>query len=283
MGRFVSAITPWFLMLACSSASLGPSRAASLGGACLDLQVPQWPEARQDSLAFLPPPRVRLHESAISSDPQYSVLTEVPGSLPGIHRIAMWRVLSADTLELGWSTGFDGVMMRLRIASDTLTGRAESFHDVGDGMHASAEAVRVACDAPLPPAMRRRHGPTVVPLHTEGAFIAIGGRVDPRWGAHLVESGEYRLSVSVTGVFAGADSTHVDLDSRDQIAIIRLSYRNAETFSRVVEDLVRTLGAPSGGGFLRNRDLTAWVDRERWIVTDATRQQVTLADPKRAW
>ena len=68
---------------------------------------------------------------------------------------AGWAV-AGDSVDLGWSTGYTGVRLRLGVRGDTLVGRAVTFRDVhhpGEppAPAAPARAVRTRC-----PGGRRR-------------------------------------------------------------------------------------------------------------------------------
>jgi hypothetical protein len=151
-------------LLALAPACGGVHRFATLEGACFDVTV-GWHDLRRDSLELLPPPRVRLDTTVARTGSPRRRVTEAPGTLPSIHWIASWREIAPDSLEMGWSTGFAGVILRLPMSGDTLRGVAESFYDAGEGSRAPAMAVHIPCSAPVPPAFRRRRSsPLTVPL-----------------------------------------------------------------------------------------------------------------------
>ncbi|MDQ6830839.1 MAG: Ig-like domain-containing protein, partial [Gemmatimonadota bacterium] len=63
---------------------------------------------------------------------------------------AYWRRLSADSIAVVWSDGVSGMMLRLAVSGDTLSGFASTFSDApGDRpKRADATATRVTCPPP---------------------------------------------------------------------------------------------------------------------------------------
>lgn len=94
---------------------------------------------------YLLPPLVLL-DSVDTGILEYRRLSGIPESLPGTHRYAMWKSLPADSVEMVWSTGFSGWVLRMRVAGDTMTGTAEELNDAGDVPNIrSATAARIVC------------------------------------------------------------------------------------------------------------------------------------------
>lgn len=65
---------------------------------------------------------------------------------------ASWHLIGRDSIQVAWSTGFSGVILRLRIQPDELVGRARTFVDLipppgaPPEPDASVVARRVSCD-----------------------------------------------------------------------------------------------------------------------------------------
>jgi hypothetical protein len=120
--------------------------AAALYDTCYAVTVRHALLERSDSLLFKPPGAVRLSREPWSDRFR---LRPIPDTMPVIHSFASWRLVEADSLELVWSTGHDGILVRSPLVGDTLSGRAETVHDVGDGAHGTATLARRPCEDAL--------------------------------------------------------------------------------------------------------------------------------------
>ena len=80
--------------------------------------------------------------SLIENQPRY-MQVHPTGATP----LAGWRVEGRSNVEIYWSTGFAGVVLKLDAAGDSLVGLAHAFHDVIGPVQPTAPVVakRIAC------------------------------------------------------------------------------------------------------------------------------------------
>lgn len=244
------------------------------------------------NLALMLPPLVLLDSAAPDTGvPDYHRLSEVPGSLPSVHRHAMWKVLSSDSVELVWSTGFSGWLLRMNMVGDTMTGLAEEIDDGGsEPEYRSATAVRIDCDTPVPLLLRQRlAGAPEIPL-SGGASLRVGAVLEPHWPPR-VHTGTTSAVVTVpaAGAFAGADSVVIHTDRSGRIVDIALTFPDAQHAAGIVDHLAAIHGPPAEtmpvpGGQVPGREGATWIDREVWIMVsmahDGRRLHLRMADPR---
>ena len=124
----------------------GPS-ALSAANRCYELHLGRW----SNSLApegHGPPERIQLS----------SVLLAGRGGELGYHRVqpglpiaeergGLWRPVSPDSMEIGWSDGFSGMRIVVAEHGDTLTGAATAIYDDkrANDPTAPVVAVRISC------------------------------------------------------------------------------------------------------------------------------------------
>lgn len=149
--RYLTAV---FLLLVPSSGAF--SQAPIPEPRCYDLHFSVWTHddgSQYDSLWVQPPPRIMLDttQAPRPSGTIDFVAGPAPGSIPSPHRYAYWRPYSSgDSLRVGWSTGFYGVVLYLPFGDGRLVGRGDTFADVipSPQIHASVEATPISCAAP---------------------------------------------------------------------------------------------------------------------------------------
>lgn len=133
-------------------AAQAPSQSSTASG-CYRLMLGRWSGALPPTgipEAHTPPQHFRL-DSIPSGRVGAGTYAVEPSKLWARSRMeAGWQPLSGDSLSIVWSTGFVGVVLRLELRSDTLRGRATSFHDahvIGEPPDpwASVLAIREAC------------------------------------------------------------------------------------------------------------------------------------------
>lgn len=257
---------------------------AIVAGSCYDVLVAPWPDSAgygADTVGLAPPHRIRLTADRFMPDTAAKIIAEVPGVMPSIHSIAVWRRPSPDTVEFVWSTGYIGVKLRLGGPGDSLSGTAQSFFDYRDGDYVHAEASRVDCAAPIPAVARaHRRFEISVPLES-GDTLRLGGQPPTRSHGDSITWFQRRLHVDPAGLFAAADSVHSDAHE-NVITGLTIYYPKLTRVSEVVEQLESVLGTPT---WVMDRksiegdqlEGAAWSDRyDTIIVWGPERIRVTL-------
>lgn len=269
MRLLIATVGAVFALPACT----GPdsTRRTTLTGACFELEVDgvetMWfPE-------FALPPLIVLDSVPDVAD--WHRISEVPGSLPSVHRHARWRRLPDGTLHLIWSTGFTGWSVRFAAGGDTLRGIAEGIDDApsGDPVRFPATAARIDCAAEVPPLHRRRRPAPEVPLKGGSMPLRLGAPLD--WPSTVIDSskGFHRITEAAAAPFDSADSVVVHVEG-GRIVEIRIAYATSARAASAIEHLGSVYG-PS----------EQWIDREIWIdlVDVRTALILRIADPRSMW
>jgi len=143
------------LLVACTNSS--PERAASSAGSsdawprCFELQVGAWTPrpGQQLDVTHAPPAVVQLDTlEAVGAggpgrrrlSPNAPTLSRAGRGIP-----PSWTRLASDSLELLWSSGYDGVFVTLAERGDSVSGRARAFTDYGSEASARVTGRRSAC------------------------------------------------------------------------------------------------------------------------------------------
>ena len=149
----MEAPTPSFALMAWVSCALlagylSAPRVAEQGQSpvgCYHLRLGAW--SKPVDRGFVPPPVFRL-DSALAVKAASVARKVEPQFLHTRGPWPLWFVDHGDTIQVIWSTGFQGVALSLKEQGDTLRGIAHTFTDVVGLMaspQASATAVRVNC------------------------------------------------------------------------------------------------------------------------------------------
>lgn len=134
--------------------------AAPVYGRCYQLAMTRWmPEMglQDDTIFSTPPHRVRFTGVRMDerSNAPNSFRVEPLREPYSVHGPGEWSY-RGDSLYITWSTGYSGLHMRLRVASDTLTGNASTFWDFTRATQAAdVRGIPIECgDISRPPAQR---------------------------------------------------------------------------------------------------------------------------------
>ncbi|HEX2095201.1 MAG TPA: hypothetical protein VHG28_22585 [Longimicrobiaceae bacterium] len=123
---------------------LAPGRVAG----CYAVTLGPWTPAGAATAAHTPPRRFVLDTVAAPEAPAQNSLRvgSFPGDPAGPHRLAFWSPLPlrADSLRIVWSTGSEGVELRLQVRGDTLRGRATALVDAPGQARSTPTARAVA-------------------------------------------------------------------------------------------------------------------------------------------
>lgn len=251
----------------------------SMAGTCLEVHV-ALPSDAADLLEYQPPPLVVLDTTGAPPWPRR--ILPLPGSLPSVHYGAAWSQVPGDTLELGWSSGPSGLMLRLHARGDTLHGRAETISEVAMPLAGTAFAVPFPCDAPVPAHLARQHPPMPgLLLDGQAEPLAIGAEF-PRQALQFEEPTYERMILheQPTGIFAAADSVVVETDPAGVIVRLRLTFPTAAGAETAIRGIAGDHGQPVSLADGRQ----GWRDRERWITLaprpDGRGAVLVIADPR---
>lgn len=252
-----------------------------LSGSCWHVQIADLREPVPLEHAI--PPLIQLDSAWLDISNGWRKLTEVPGSLPSVHRTSYWHE-EGDTLELGWSTGFSGWLLSLPMGGDTLRGTAAELTDAGEGIRATATAARISCYGSVPERYRRRHLTAPAVMLQDGYTLKIGDGLDTARPA--VQVGSDRVVAILTppaGVFGGADSVRVRLGAERRIVAVHLQFPDTSVAARVVRHFEAHFGSPEEAGALAGYGML-WNDREVWLHVSTgrtlNRLEIQMVDPK---
>jgi hypothetical protein len=117
---------------------------------CYALRTGEWspPPGQQLDVTHVPPPAIRLDTSRVEGAIERVGRRLTPGipelSLSG-SIIPSWARVAPDSLELLWSSGYEGVFVMLREQGDSVRGSARAFTDYGSQAFAPVTGRRVPC------------------------------------------------------------------------------------------------------------------------------------------
>jgi hypothetical protein len=155
--KMTKAILPVLLLLFLLPMRLAGQRAAApdpLVG-CYELVIGKWiPQDHPDAESPVwPPARFRLQAEHSPGSTERGHASVLP-LLDGDAGFAFWERVGPDSVQVAWSTGFWGTVLRMHVDGDTLRGTVSSWTDVlyvnADGsplpaVHAEAVAHRRHC------------------------------------------------------------------------------------------------------------------------------------------
>jgi hypothetical protein len=262
---------------------------------CYDLRLGPWkPHPPEDSLPYAPPPRVQLvtAPAVATFGPGYLTLSPAPNSLPSVHEFAGWRPGGGDSLDLYWSTGFQGLEMTVRVVGDTLRGSARTFTDFGKTYTTKVIAARVSCASPVPETEASERAILREVSLEGGAKVVLGEALD----TSLIASREsnpttYILNRAPTGLLAGAGELRVLPNIDGVVRGIMLSYPAPVDYQAMAAGLAEMLGPPMVNDSTVRQDgsygMVGWNNRTTSLyVTFSTmpnaewRVTVLLEDPR---
>jgi hypothetical protein len=211
---------------------------------------------------------VRLDTLSSARDSLYQRIVELPGVMPSVHRYSGWRHTPGDSIELYWSTGYVGVVMRLAGRAEVLSGSAESLFDSRYGTTVPAGAELVECDAPVPAAARPARRFSTALLLESGDTLLLGAPIPIGLSAPAAQGPRIPLESLPTGPpYEGAEALTVDVDSLGLVARVSVHYPDSVRFEELARRMEAELGPPTsasegtsivGSVYLQT---VGWVDR----------------------
>ena len=225
-----------------------------------------------DSVFYQMPPRIRLAgpfaDATRFGDAREIVVPEE--ALPTRHRFMVYGVQN-DSLRLSFSTGYAGVVARLRATSEAgWTGLVRTFDDYTDlRWSRRVRLTPVACDSPPPaPSSLMRSVPRAVQL-VGGATIALGEPLPESLETSPRRSGALTVIGRTEGLFATTDSIAVAVrEAPGRIGRIQLIYLDPDMSAVIEARLTEAFGPPTRGGGMdpagiewRNRVSRVWLSR----------------------
>jgi len=280
--RSRTALVPATLLLTAASLHAQDSRFTFR---CYDLSMSPWDGDDFDAtgLYYVPPPRIML--DSVRQRPGIGsgsyVIRVTPGSVPSVHRYAVWHTKSAgDSIEFRWSTGHSGLTATLAAGPGTMTGQAETHVDVIPSPKATADFVAAPVDCDAPPAYPIESEPPVpdgVRL-VSGDSVVLGENVADVRNLQVDGTRRYVISVALAAPFRDATSAKV---STSEGVVVRISVRLPPDwdFDAAVVLLSERYGEPKRGETTKddlqmeyiawqNRLATAYLSRSRRIGED---------------
>ena len=117
---------------------------------CYALRTGDWTPSSGQKLdvTHAPPPVVRLDTQQVQHSveqkrhrlaPQISALSQRGSLAPS------WTRLTSDSLQLLWSSGYEGVFVTVAVRGDSVSGIARSFTDYGSQAQALVTGWRTSC------------------------------------------------------------------------------------------------------------------------------------------
>lgn len=152
-------ITPVLVLLACTSqppkVAADSTMTADSWPRCYTLSTGEWspPPGQKVDVTHVPPPTIRLDTSRVEGaiDRVRHRLTPAISALGVSGPIApSWVRIAPDSLELLWSSGYEGVFVWLHERADSVSGRARAFTDYGAEAFAPVAGKRIACASESP-------------------------------------------------------------------------------------------------------------------------------------
>jgi hypothetical protein len=124
------------VILAFLTRALAPIDSAPV---CYSLEFGAWTEGPPGQPA---PAHVRL-----DTLPHYAGRLKLSSDEGPRIGMANWQRIGMDSLKLGWSDGFEAVVLLVRVRGDSLRGQAQRWTDVvgGPPSEATVRGARVAC------------------------------------------------------------------------------------------------------------------------------------------
>ena len=280
-------------------ASFLPGRAqAQVAAGCFDVSLGEWspidsthvvdlprpspPDQSGDSVSYLIPPRLRLHDDRTARRSAEAFLVSVPpNALQVPHPFLSWTGAS-DSLRIALSTGYSGTISTLYPTTDGWTGSARTFSDVRGVLRYERPMTlhRVACESEPPvPASADRPLPRSVELR-EHETLALGQPLPSGAVAQPRRSGAKTLEVEVAGIWAGADTVVVRIDEKGVVFHIEMRYPDGFDLSPLMQALLHEFGA---GRTLREASSTRWRNRTTIMFADPRRPRILIRDPRYDW
>jgi hypothetical protein len=139
-------------LLACTSRApddVASSAASDTWPRCYVLRTGGWkpPPGQRLHVTHPPPPIVHLDTQRVGRDIE-RVTRRLAPHIPALTRGPLapsWVRFAQDSLELVWSSGYEGVVVRLRERGDSVDGTARTFTDYGAQALAPITGWRVPC------------------------------------------------------------------------------------------------------------------------------------------
>ena len=136
--------------VSCAPEDVPPRPTSDMWPRCYALRTGGWtaPPGQQVQVTHSPPPMVHLDTQRVGQDTA-RVDRRLAPHIPALSGAGFlppaWVHLAPDSLELRWSSGHEGVVVRLRERGDSVQGSARTFTDHGAQAVAAVAGERIAC------------------------------------------------------------------------------------------------------------------------------------------
>jgi hypothetical protein len=123
---------------------------------CYSVSMGRWRPWRwlgNDAVLFRPPAKIELKtDTGVAQfERGHRLVRPAPGALPSFHRFAYYLPAGPDSVQIVFTTGFDGLTMRLQVSAAALVGSAETFTDDSRSpLRAPVRLTRERCASPRP-------------------------------------------------------------------------------------------------------------------------------------
>ena len=101
---------------------------------CYELGALSWKPALklgEDEVFITPPQRIQLlaEPGSVGFEKNGYLVRPAPGFPKSIHRASYWESTGPRTIEVVFTTGFSGLLMKLKVEGETLRGEAKTHWD----------------------------------------------------------------------------------------------------------------------------------------------------------
>ncbi len=118
---------------------------------CYALRTGDWtpPPGQKLDVTHAPPPVIQLDTQQVEhsvEEKRHRLGPDIPAL--GQRGLApSWTRLATDSLQLLWSSGYEGVFVTLAVRGDSISGSARAFTDYGSQALAPVNGRRIPCSA----------------------------------------------------------------------------------------------------------------------------------------
>jgi len=116
---------------------------------CYALRTGDWtpPPGQKLDVTHAPPPVVQLDTQQVEhgvEQKRYRLGPDIP-ALGQRGLVPSWARLAPDSLQLLWSSGYEGVFVTVAVREDSISGSARAFTDYGSQALAPVNGWRIPC------------------------------------------------------------------------------------------------------------------------------------------